>query len=118
MLARARSGKKRSPAKAVQMDDEVQAILDKAFNSLRKRGYDFRMEVSYQKEGLSGSIIQVPMPTPGQKNIPDRKAVLYNLIELIRIEMALLKGLDDETCERFKTRLTQLKHAVRDLYAP
>lgn len=45
------------------MDDEVQAILDKAFKSLKKAGYDFRMEVSYQKEGLQGKIILVPMPS-------------------------------------------------------
>lgn len=44
------------------MDDEVQAILDKAFKLLKKRGYDFRLEVWYQKDGLQGKIILIPMP--------------------------------------------------------
>ncbi len=62
MLARARSGKKRSAAKAILMDDEVQAILDRAIKALKSKGYTYRLEVTYQKDGIKGSILCVPMP--------------------------------------------------------
>jgi hypothetical protein len=44
------------------MDDEVQGVVDQLFKKLAAKGYDFRIEVSWQKDGLRGRIIHVPMP--------------------------------------------------------